>query len=503
MVTGTMQETPLARRLTGVGATIFSEMSALAREHGAVNLGQGFPDFPGPDWVKEAAKRAIDQEINQYAISHGAVSLRQQLAVHAGRQLNREIDSDTEIVVTSGATEAIFAGILGLVDPGDEVIVFEPFYDSYVPAVQFAGGWCRFVPLRPPDDEHPQWWFDADELASAFTERTRLLLLNTPHNPTGKVYTRDELQLIAHLCQQWNVYVLSDEVYEHILFDDCEHLSIGSLPGMWERTLTVSSAGKTFSLTGWKIGWSIAPAELNAAVRGTHQFVVFCSAAPLQEGIAAGLREANARGYYADLRAMYQAKRDLLVDALEDAGLRPYRPEGTYFVLCDISHLGFDDDVAFCRYLTTQVGVTAIPPSFFYSPEHKQMGRQLARFAFCKQDATLRDAAQRLLDWRGNDGSDVLAGHQLAAGLEEVEAAVTEVVMPRVDFDMKEGAVIRWLVESGSTVKNGDPLADIETHKIVIQLKAPAGGILEIKAAAGEAVPVGGIIAVISATGES
>lgn len=391
----------LARRLAGIGTTIFAEMSALAQKHNAVNLGQGFPDFPGPDWVKQAAKRAIDQDINQYAVSHGAPSLRQQLAVHASRRLGRDINPDTDIVVTSGATEAILAGILGLVDPGDEVIVFEPFYDSYVPAVQFAGGRCRYVPLRPPDSEHARWWFDADELTSAFSNRTRLLLLNTPHNPTGKVYTRDELQLIADLCQQWDVHVLSDEVYEHILFDDCEHLSIGALPEMWERTLTVSSAGKTFSLTGWKIGWSIAPPELNAAVRGTHQFIVFCSAAPLQEGIAAGLRDADRRGYYAELRATYQAKRDLLVDALEQAGLRPYRPEGTYFVLCDISHLGFDDDVAFCRYLTTDVGVTPIPPSFFYSDQHKHLGQQLARFSFCKEDATLRMAGQRLIDWKG------------------------------------------------------------------------------------------------------
>lgn len=394
------QRESLARRLAGVGATIFSEMSALAQKHGAVNLGQGFPDFPGPEWIKEAAKRAIDRDINQYAISHGATSLRQQLAVHGRRRLNRAIDPDTDIVVTSGATEAIFAGILGLVNPGDEVIVFEPFYDSYVPAVQFAGGTCRYVPLRPPDETHPRWWFDADELAGAFGPQTKLLLLNTPHNPTGKVYTRDELQLIAELCQKWDVYVLSDEVYEYILFDDCEHISIGSLPGMWERTITISSGGKTFSLTGWKIGWSIAPPELNAAVRGTHQFIVFSTAAPLQEAIATGLAEAEARGYYAELRAIYQRKRDLLMAALREAGLRPYNPEGTYFILCDISHLGFDDDVAFCRYLTTDVGVTAIPPSFFYSGERKHLGRQLARFSFCKQDATLQEATRRLLDLR-------------------------------------------------------------------------------------------------------
>ncbi|MFQ5859063.1 MAG: methionine aminotransferase [Anaerolineae bacterium] len=391
---------PIAGRLAGIGATIFAEMTALAQKHGAVNLGQGFPDFPGPHWIKEAAKRAIDGDVNQYAVGHGAQNLREQLAVHGSRRLSREIDPDTDIVVTSGATEAVFAGILGLVDPGDEVIVFEPFYDSYVPAVQFAGGICRYVPLRAPDEEHPRWWFDTDELTNAFSSRTKLLLLNTPHNPTGKVYTRDELQLIADLCQKWDVYVLSDEVYEYILFDGFEHVCIGSLPGMWERTLTVSSAGKTFSLTGWKIGWSFASPELNAAVRGTHQFIVFCSAAPLQEGIAVGLAEAEERGYHAELRAMYQSKRDLLVDALQQADLRPYRPEGTYFILCDISHLGFDDDVAFCRHLTTDAGITAIPPSFFYSDAHKHLGQQLARFSFCKEDATLRDAAQRLLDWR-------------------------------------------------------------------------------------------------------
>lgn len=393
-------KSPLAHRLAGIGASVFSEMSALSQKHGSVNLGQGFPDFPAPEWIKGAAKQAIDQGINQYAISHGAVSLRQQLARHGSQRLNRELDPDTDVVVTSGATEAIFAGVIGLVDPGDEVIIFEPFYDSYVPAVQFAGGTCRYVPLRPPDDAHPQWWFDRDELSAAFNVRTKLILLNTPHNPAGKVYTHDELRFIADLCQEWDAYVLSDEVYEYILFDDCEHVSIGSLPGMWERTLTVSSAGKIFSLTGWKIGWSFAPPELNAAVRKTHQFIVFCSAAPLQEAIAAGFAEAEERGYYSELRAMYQRKRDLLVDALQEAGLRPYAPEGTYFVLCDISHLEFDDDVAFCRYLTTDVGVTAIPPSFFYSDEHQHLGQQLARFSFCKGDATLEAAGERLVAWK-------------------------------------------------------------------------------------------------------
>jgi N-succinyldiaminopimelate aminotransferase len=292
------------------------------------------------------------------------------------------------------------AGILGTIDPGDEVIVFEPFYDSYVPAVQFAGGIPRFVPLRQPDDAHPQWWFDANELAAAFGPRTKLVLLNTPNNPTGKVYIRDELQLIADLCQRWDVFVLSDEVYEYIVFDDCRHVSISTLPGMWERTLTISSSGKTFSLTGWKIGWSIAPPKMNRTIGGTHQFITFATSSPMQEAIAAGFAEAEARGYYTELRDMYQHKRDLLADALEAADLRPYRPEGTYFILCDISHLGFEDDGAFCRYLTTDVGVTAIPPTAFYSVKHKHLGRQLARFAFCKQDATLELAAERLRAWR-------------------------------------------------------------------------------------------------------
>jgi N-succinyldiaminopimelate aminotransferase len=392
--------TPLANRLTGIGATVFSEMSALSRQYGAINLGQGFPDFDAPRWVREAANRAIDQGVNQYAISYGAVTLRRHLAAAVGERLKRDVDPEAEVVVTSGATEAIFTAVLGLIDPGDEVVVFEPFYDSYVPAVQFAGGRCRYVPLRSPDADHARWWFDPSELASAFTPRTKLVLLNTPHNPAGKVFVRHELQLLADLCQEWGVYVLSDEVYEKIVFDANEHVSIASLPGMWERTLTVSSAGKTFSVTGWKIGWAVGPPELTAAVRNTHQYVVFSSAAPLQQAVAAALTEADKSGYYAELRSMYQRKRDLLVDALRGAELRPYYPAGTYFVLCDISHLGFADDVAFCRHLTTEVGVTAIPPSFFYSSEHRQLGQQLARFSFCKDDTTLEAAGQRLIDWR-------------------------------------------------------------------------------------------------------
>jgi N-succinyldiaminopimelate aminotransferase len=395
---------PLAARVESFTTTIFSEMSALARAHGAVNLGQGFPDFPGPDWVKEAARAAIAADVNQYALGTGATAVRQALAARMSPRLGRAVDPEREIVVTSGCTEAIVDAVLGLVDPGDEVVLFEPFYDSYYPAVIMAGGIPRCVPLRAPDERHSSWWLDADELAAAFGPATRLVLLNTPHNPTGKVFTRAELEPIAALCRQWDCLLFSDEVYEEIVFDGHTHLSPAVLPGMWERTLTASSSGKTFSLTGWKVGWVVGPAALCEAVRRTHQFVTFCSAAPMQAGIAAGLAEAEARGYYAELRAAYRARRDLLVAAVQDAGLHAYAPEGAYFVLCDFSGLpqaSAMDDTQFARWLTTVAGVAAIPPSYFYSDAHKGLARHLTRFCFCKQEETLRAAAERLHRVRG------------------------------------------------------------------------------------------------------
>lgn len=390
---------PLAQRLAGTGASIFSEMSALANKHQSVNLGQGFPDFPGPAWVKTAAEEAIAANVNQYAIAHGAPALRQALAAHYGPRLGRDLDPDRDIAVTSGATEAIYASVLGLVDPGDEVVVFEPFYDSYVPSITFAGGVPRFVPLRQPDAEHPQWWYEPDELERVFGPRTKLIILNTPHNPTGKVYTHAELEQIAHLCHKWNAYVLSDEVYEYLTFDGAGHLSIATFPGMWERTLTVSSSGKTFSLTGWKVGWVIAPPGLNAATRGTHQFIVFCSAAPLQLGIAAAYQQAIANGYFAQFQAEYTNRRAVLLSALQDAGLPAFVPQGTYFALADIRHLPYADDVSFCRALTIEAGVTPIPPTFFYSEGHRRLGQHLARFAFCKKIETLEEAGRRLRAW--------------------------------------------------------------------------------------------------------
>lgn len=380
--------TYLAQRVRNFGTTIFFEMTSLANQHGAVNLGQGFPDFPGPDFLKEAAIEAIRADINQYAPGSGRLSLREAIAAKMARHYNLAVNPATDITVTSGATEAILAAIMGLVNPGDEVILFEPYYDSYLPSVQMAGGVPRFYTLRPPD-----WAIDPDELAALFSPKTKLILVNTPHNPTGKVYSEAELRLIAELCQKYDVIAVVDEVYEHIIFDGLKHVSLAGMPGMAERTITISSAGKTFSMTGWKVGWAVAPAELSQAVFRVHQFVTYSVAAPLQEGVVTALQTAD--DYYTELAAMYQANRDFLAEALAEAGLEPIIPQGTYFIMVDISHLGFSNDVAFCRTLTTEIGVAAIPPSaFYFNPAD---GAGLARFAFCKTRPTLEEAARRLL----------------------------------------------------------------------------------------------------------
>ena len=388
----------LAARVSGFPTTVFSEFSALAQQHGAVNLGQGFPDFDGPDEVREAAVRALREGVNQYAVGSGAPALRAAIAEHAQRFYGQRVDPNTMITVTSGATEALCDAILSLVDPGDEVVLFEPFYDSYVANVQMAGGVARYVRLSPPDRAHASWWFDEAELAAAFTARTRLIVVNTPHNPTGKVFTRGELELIAGLCQRHDVIALCDEVYEHIVFPPSIHLRMATLPGMEERTVTVSSAGKSFSFTGWKIGWAIASPALRHAVQQAHQFVTFATAAPLQAASAVALRLPDA--YFTGLTASYLAKRDRLAGALEAAGLRALPVEGTYFTMADTASCGFADDFAFCRFLTSKGGVAAIPPSAFYSEPHKQHARALARFAFCKTDGVLDEAARRLAQLR-------------------------------------------------------------------------------------------------------
>jgi N-succinyldiaminopimelate aminotransferase len=378
-----------AHRVASFGTTIFSEFTRLAAEHGAINLGQGFPDFDGPEVVKAAAIAAIRAGDNQYAVSSGQPELRRAIAEHVRRFYGQAYDPDTEVTVVSGATEGLFSTLQGLVDPGDEVIVFEPFYDGYVPDTLMAGGVPRFVPLRPPD-----WSFDPAELAAAFNARTRLIIVNTPHNPTGKVYGEAELGLIAELCQKWNVLALSDEVYEHIVFDGAKHVRLAQWPGMAERTVTISSQGKTFSFTGWKVGWVLAPPDLTLAVRRAHQWVTFASVTPMQAAaaVALGLDEE----YYRSLITEYQVKRDFLANALREAGMRVSLPQGTYFIMADFSPLGYDDDVTFCRWLTTQVGVAAIPPSAFYSDEHKYLANNWARFAFCKKMETLEQAAERL-----------------------------------------------------------------------------------------------------------
>ncbi len=378
-----------AQRIGGFGTSVFTEMSRLAVAHGAVNLGQGFPDFAGPDFVKEAAVRAIRADLNQYAVSHGTPRLRQAIAERWAGCYGRPVDPETEVTVASGATEVILDAMLALVNPGDEVIVFEPCYDSYVPDVIMAGGTVRFVTLTPPD-----WRFDPAALAALFTERTKVLLLNTPHNPTGKMFSREELSAIAGLCQEHDVLAITDEVYEEIRFDGAEHVPLATLPGMWERTLTVSSTGKTFSMTGWKVGYAVGPAWLNAAVRSVHQFATFATSTPFQEAMADAMTVAGATGYYDTLRREYTERRNVLARALGEAGLPTLPVQGAYFLLADLAALPFPDDVSFCRFLTAEIGVAAIPPSAFYAePVHAP---HLARFCFAKKPETLAAAAERL-----------------------------------------------------------------------------------------------------------
>lgn len=376
-------------RVRGFGTSVFTEMSRLAVEHQAVNLGQGFPDFPGPDFVKEAAITAIRADQNQYAPSHGTPRLRAALAADWATRFGREIDPNREITVTSGATEAIYAAIQAFIGPGDELVTFEPFYDSYPPSVIVAGGTLRPVTLTPPD-----WRFDPATLAAAITPRTRVLLLNTPHNPTGKVFSRTELEEIAALCQRHDLIAITDEVYDRITFDGVEHIPLATLPGMWERTLTINSTGKTFSMTGWKIGYAVGPAGLNAALRAVHQFVTFATATPFQEAMATAMEVAATNGYYQELAAAYNERRSLLAVALHGAGLPTLPIGGSYFLMANFSHLGFPDDVAFCRFLTSEIGVTAIPPSAFYAEPTR--APLLARFCFAKQAETLNAAAARL-----------------------------------------------------------------------------------------------------------
>jgi aspartate/methionine/tyrosine aminotransferase len=378
-----------AEKIRSFGTSVFAEMSRLAVAHEAVNLGQGFPDFAGPDFVKDAAKRAIDADLNQYAISHGHPRLRRAIAREFGDRFNVDVDPESDVTVASGATEVIFDAIQAFIGPGDNLVAFEPFYDSYPAATRMAGGTFTPIRLQPPD-----WSFDRDALRAAITSRTRVLLLNTPHNPTGKVFTRDELEFIAELARERNLVVLSDEVYDRILYHGACHIPIATLPDMWGRTLTINSTGKTFSMTGWKIGYAIGPAALNAAIRTVHQFVTFASATPFQEAMAEAIEQAGERDFYTTLAAEYDERRRALEQALTAAGLSVLPIKGSYFLMADVADRGFSTDVEFCRWLVSEHGVAAVPPSAFYmdagsAPLH-------ARFCFAKRLETIAEARTRL-----------------------------------------------------------------------------------------------------------
>lgn len=382
----TTHTTQVASRLAPFGSTIFTEISRLAAKYNAINLGQGFPNFDGPEFVKRAAVDAMTMGHNQYARSFGVPDLNKAIARRFEQDSGLAFDPDTEITVTNGCTEAIAATFLGLINPGDEVIMFEPFYDSYRACASMAGAEMKVITLAAPD-----FALDEQALRAAFTDKTKAILLNTPHNPTGKVFSRQELELIADLCKQHDVLVISDEVYEKLVFEG-EHVRIATLDGMRERTLTLSSLGKTFSFTGWKIGWSIGPPELNAGVRAAHQFFTFCSATPLQHAAAAALNAPES--YYTEFHDAYRKRRDLIVDGLARIGFDVYPPAGTYFVLADHSPFGFEDDMAFCRHLVEHCGVAAIPPSSFY--HNREHGQSLVRFSFCKTEDELREAIRRM-----------------------------------------------------------------------------------------------------------
>jgi aminotransferase len=367
--------------------SVIREMTRLANLHGAVNLSQGFPDFPAPEEVKEAARRAVASDVNQYAITWGARPLRQAIARKFERLYGVPVDPEREVTVTCGSTEAMIATLLAVLNPGDEIVAFEPFYENYGPDAILSGAVPRFVRLRPPD-----WSFDPGELAAAFSDKTRAIIVNTPQNPTGKVFRREELETIAELCRRHDALAVTDEIYEHILYDGAVHVAMASLPGMAERTITINGMSKTYSVTGWRVGWAIAPPVLSNAIRKVHDFLTVGAAAPLQEAGALALD--LPASYYDSLARGYDARRQRLIPILERAGFRVYRPGGAYYVMTEIGGLGWDDDVAFARHLVEEVGVAVVPGSSFYQdPAH---GRGQVRFAFCKKEETLAEAEKRL-----------------------------------------------------------------------------------------------------------
>lgn len=388
-----MNRAPMADRWRSFGTSVFAEMTQLASAHQAINLAQGFPDFEGPGEIVAAAERALRAGHNQYARSMGMPDLVQAIAAHQEDCYGLSFEPMREIMVTCGATEAIAASLCGLLNPGDEVILFEPFYDSYPAMSVLAGATPRYLTLRFPD-----FSLEPDRLAKMIGPKTRGIVLNNPHNPSGKVFSEEELSAIAKLANEHDLWVISDEVYEHLTYDGASHIPIASLPGMRERTLTLSSTGKTFSFTGWKVGWACGPADLIQAAQAAHQFLTFSGAAPLQMAMAHALEHFQ-KPFFDALRAAYAERRDVLVKALEEAGFRVALPRGTYFILAGFSHMFEGDDRALAKRLVTEAGVAAIPPSAFYSAAPRE-GAGLLRFAFCKRLETLERAAERLLKWQ-------------------------------------------------------------------------------------------------------
>jgi aspartate/methionine/tyrosine aminotransferase len=371
--------------------SVIREMTRLAHQHGAVNLSQGFPDFAAPDEVKEAACAAIRADINQYAVTWGARPLREAIAAQFTARHRVGIDADAQVTVCCGATETMMAVLLASVDPGDEVVVFEPFYENYGPDAIVSGAVPRYVTLQEPD-----WTFDPDELAAAFGPRTRAIIINTPNNPTGKVFTRAELTTIARLCQQWDVLAITDEIYEHIVYDGHQHVPMATIEGMADRTITINGLSKTFSVTGWRIGWAISPPTLTGAIRKMHDFLTVGAPAPLQEAGAAALSLPG--DYYRELAARYQQRRDVMIEMLTRHGFRCHVPSGAYYVMTDIAHFGFQDDVAFAKHLVESVGVASVPGSSFYRSGSR--GTTKVRFCFSKRDETMAEADRRLAKLR-------------------------------------------------------------------------------------------------------
>ena len=380
-----------ATRVSQFTESVIREMTRLALRHNAVNLAQGFPDFPAPAILKEAAVRAIDSDFNQYAITWGVKPLRDAIAAKYERHYALKVDPETEITVVCGSTEGMVASLLGTTNPDDEVIIFEPYYENYAPDTDLCSARRRYVTLRPP-----HWTFDPDELRAAFNRKTKAIIVNTPNNPTGKVFTREELLQIAQLCQEYDALCLTDEIYEHILYDGAVHTPMITLPGMRDRTILVNSMSKTYSVTGWRVGWVIAASALTSSVRKVHDFLTVGAAAPLQYAGVTAL--ASEDGYYDELRAHYQKRRDRLAEILEAAGLPAYLPEGAYYIMARIDGSGFSDDVALCRHLIETVGVAAVPGSSFVSGA--KSGSRLIRFCFCKKYETLEMAGQRISHWR-------------------------------------------------------------------------------------------------------